>query len=119
MALVEDLVSAAGVILAAEEVVVAHFIERRGGGVGGNVTTHTYPRALGAVHRNRCVPTNPSAVATFDLFITGECRLVLRGDGVEVIGRGDHGNAQVQFLRALEQAQHDLSAALVAGLRYD
>ena len=119
MALIEDLVSATGVVLAAEEVVVAHFIECRRGRVGRDVATDTDARPLSAVHGDCRVPANPGTVATLNLFITGELGFVLRGDGVEVIGGRDHRHAQVQLLRALEQAQHDLSATLVAGLRYD
>ena len=119
VALVEDLVSATGVILAPEEVVVAHFIECRRGRVGRDVATHTDARSLGAVHRNGGVPANPGAVATLNLFVAGELGFIFGSDGVEVIGGGDHRHAQVQLLRALEQAQHDFSATLVAGLRYD
>ena len=54
------------------------------------------------------------AVAALDLLVAGEVGLVLGRDRVDVVGRRDHRHAQVQILRALEQAEHDLAAAAVA-----
>ena len=50
VALEEDLVAAAGVVLAAEEVVEAHLVQRGRAGVGGDVPADADVRALGAVH---------------------------------------------------------------------
>jgi hypothetical protein len=43
VALEEDLVAAARVVLAAEEVVETDLVERRGGGVGGDVAADAAP----------------------------------------------------------------------------
>ena len=114
MALNEDLVSSTGVVLAAEEVVEAHFVERGGRGIGRDVTTDTDPGALCAVNHDGGVPTNPSAVTAFDFFVTGEGRLVLGGNRVEVVRGGNHGHTEVQFLRAAQQAEHNLAPAAMA-----
>ena len=114
----EDLVAAGGVVGAAEEVVEADLVERRRRGVGGDVAADADAGALRAVHRDGGVPADPGAVAALDLLVAGEVGLVLGRDRVDVVGRRNHRHAQVQILRALQQAEHDLAAAAVA-LRRD
>ena len=58
VALEEDLVAAAGVVLAAEEVVEAHLVQGRGAGVGGDVPADADVRPLGPVHHDRGVPAH-------------------------------------------------------------
>ena len=113
VALDEDLVAAAGVVLAAEEVVEADLVEGGRRRVRRDVAADRDARALRAVHEHGRVPADPRAVAALDLLVTGELGLVLGRDRVEVVGRGDHRHAEVQLLRALQQAEHDLAAALV------
>ena len=105
VALVEDLVAAAGVVLAAEEVVVADLVQRRRAGVGRDVAADADAGALCAVHHDRGVPAQPGAVAAFDLFVAGEVRLVLGRDRVDVVGGRNHRHAELQLLGALEQAR--------------
>ena len=62
------------------------------------MATDTNAGALCAVHEHCSVPANPGTVATFGFFVAGECGLVLWSDGVEVVGCGNHGHTQVQFL---------------------
>lgn len=112
VALVEDLVAARGVLGAAEEVVVPDLVQRRARRVGGDVTADGDVRPLGAVHGDRGVPADPRAVAALDLLVTREGRLVLGGDRVEVVRRRHHRHAEVQLLRALEEAEHDLAPSL-------
>ena len=50
MALEEDLVAAAGVVLATEEVVEAHLVQGGGGGVAGDVPADPQAGTLRAVH---------------------------------------------------------------------
>ena len=114
MTLVEDLVGAPRVVVPVEEVVVAHLVERGGGGVGRDVPADGDPWTLGAVHRDGRVPAQPGPVATLDLFVARELRLVLGRDRVDVVGRRDHGDAELQLLGALEEAQHDLPGAFAA-----
>ena len=59
VALVEDLVAAAGVVLAAEEVVVADLVEGGGRSVGGDVAADADAGALGAVNDDGGVPAHP------------------------------------------------------------
>src|SRR6185312_8373153 len=110
--LVEHLVAAARVILAAEEVVAADLVQGGRAGVGGDVAADSDTRALGAVHHDRGIPAQPGAVATLDLFVAGEIGFVFGGDGVDVVGGRNHRNTELQILRALQQAEHDLAAAL-------
>ena len=114
----EDLVSAAGVVETLEEVVETHLVEGRRRRVGRDVTADADAGALCAVHRDGRVPADPRAVATLDLFVARELGLVLRSDRVDVVRGRDHRHAQVQLLRALEQAEHDLAATAMA-LRVD
>ena len=88
VALDEDLVAAARVVLAAEEVVEADLVERRRRGVGRDVAADADAGALRAVHHDRGVPADVRAVAALDLLVAGEPRLELGRDGVDVVGRG-------------------------------
>ena len=72
---------------------------------------------LSAVHGDRGVPAQPGAVPALDLLIAGELRLVLRENRVDVVGRRNHRHAELQFLGALEKAQHDVACALAAMCR--
>ncbi len=114
VALEEDLVAAAGSALAAEEVVVADLVEGRRRRVRRDVAADRDAGALGAVHHDRGVPAQPLAVAALDVFVTGKSGLVLGRDRVDVIGRRDHRHVDVQFMRTLQEAQHDLACSLVA-----
>src|SRR5699024_3291585 len=110
----EDLVAAAGVVLAAEEVVEADFVECRGGGVGGDVPTDADLGTLCPVHHHRGVPPDIGAVATFDFLVAGEPRLVLRGDGVDIVGGRQGQNADIAFTCAFEQAQDQVAGTLLS-----
>ena len=114
VALDEDLVAAARVVLAAEEVVEADLVECGARRVGRDVAADRDAGALRAVHEDGRVPADPGAVAALDLLIAGELRLVLGRDGVDVVRGRDHRHTEVQFFGALEQAQHDVASALVA-----
>src|SRR5699024_12191847 len=76
----EDVVAASRVVLATEEVVVAHFVQRRRPGIGGDVSADPDARALRAVHHDRRVPPDPPPVGPPDGLVTGELRLELGGD---------------------------------------
>ena len=90
MALIEDLVSAAGVIGAAEKVVVPNLIQRGARRIRTDVTSHANAGGLSSVDHDRGIPTNPRAVLAFEFLVTGERRLVFGRDRVEVVGRGNH-----------------------------
>ena len=78
------------------------------------MATDADPGPLCPVHGDRGVPPDPGTVATLDLLVTGEFGFVLRGYRVDVVGRGHHRHAEVEILRVLEQAQHDLATTGMA-----
>nr|BFE81828.1 hypothetical protein GCM10020093_044290 [Planobispora longispora] len=78
VALEEDLVAGLAVVLAAEEVVEAHLVERRGGGVGGDVPADVGAR-VGPGHHDRGVPPDVGADPPLDVLVAGEPGLALRG----------------------------------------
>ena len=116
MALVEDVVAAAGVILAAEEVVEPDLVESCGRSVGRNVAADSNALALCTLDLHGGVPTDPPAVATFDFFVTGEPRFVFSADGVDVVGGSQAGNADSLLAGALDEVEHDVACAGGAGL---
>ena len=108
MALDEHLVAAAGVGLAAEEVVEPDLVERGRRGIGRNMAAHTDSRPLRAVHHDRGVPPDPGAVAPLDVLVTGKPRLQLGRNRVDVVGRRERRNRDPLFARTLQQAQHQV-----------
>src|SRR5665647_3103123 len=92
VALDVDLVAAAFVVTASEEVVEADLVERGSGGIGGDVPAHADAWPLCAVDHDRGVPADEGAVPTLDLLVAGEPRLGLRGDGVDVGRSGQRGD---------------------------
>ncbi len=111
VALDEDLVAAAGVALAAEEVVEADLVERGRRRVGGDVTADADAGPLRAVHHDRRVPADPGAVAALDVLVAGEPRLHLGRDGVDVVRRRQRGDRDTLLACAFEQAQHQIAGA--------
>ena len=88
MALDVDVVAGLTIVLAVEEVVVAHLVQRGGAGEGRQVTTDAIGVLVGAGHHHRGVPADEGADAAFDVIVAGEPRLALARDGVHV-RRGD------------------------------
>src|SRR5690606_38121039 len=86
--------------------------EGSGRRVRRDVAAHTDAGALSAMHRHGRVPADPSAVATLEVLVTGEGCFILRRDRVDVIRRGNHRDAETAFLRAMQEAQHDLASTL-------
>ena len=116
MALEEDLVTATGVILAAEEVVEAHFVQRGGAGIGGNMATYTNSGTLGAVHHDGGVPANPTTVALFYFLITGELWLHGGGDGVDEVGGRQRRQRHAACGGTFDHAQHQEAGAVGIGI---
>ena len=106
VALDVDLVAAAVVVLAAEEVVEADLVQRGRRGVGRDVATDADARPLRAVHRHRRVPPDEAAVGPLGLLVAGEPRLPVGGDGVDVVGAGER--------RARRRGAHGPAAACAA-----
>ena len=114
MALEEDVVAAAGVVLAAEEVVEADLVERGRGGVGGDVPAHADAGALGARDHDGGVPAQPAAVGALGVLIAGEVGLVLDRDGVDVGGGGLSRKADVLLTGLGQHRQQDVAGARAA-----
>ncbi len=107
----EDLVAAAGVVRAAEEVVHPDFVERGRRGIGGDVPTDADAGALCPVHHDRGVPADPAPVLPLHVLIPGEPWLALRRDGVDVVGRRERGDPHLLAAGLRQQLQHDVARA--------
>ena len=116
MALEEDLVAAVALVLAAEEVVEAHVVERGGGGEGGDVAADADARALRAGDHHRRVPAGRVEDLALDLLVAGEERLVLGGDGVDVVRAAHLGHGHALLAGALDQPEHQVAGPLTAAL---
>ena len=107
MALDEDVVTAAGMILATEEVVEAHLIQAGGTLVGRDVTADFKPLAVGLAHHDRRVPSDKSTNPAFDVLVTREPGLGFRWNRVEVIAASQRRQAYLAGSRLLKQFEHD------------
>ncbi len=86
MSLEEDLVATALGVVAAEEVIEPHLVQRRRGRVGGDVSTYADPRTLGTMHHDRRIPPDVGADPPFDPLVTRKRRFQFRRDRVDVVG---------------------------------
>ena len=93
-----DDVGLAVLALAAEEVIEPHFVQRGGGGVGGDVSANPVRQAVRAHHHGHRVPADQALDPAFDLLAPGQRRLVLRAQGVDV--GGDRRERQSETRRA-------------------
>ncbi len=114
VALEVDLVAAAGVVLAAEEVVHAHLVERRGGRIRRDVAADADAGPLRAVHHDRGVPADVAAHLALDVLVTGEPRLALRRDRVDVVGRRQRRHPDLLLARPLDELEHDVARSRAA-----
>ena len=106
----EHLVAGLPVVLAAEEVVEAHLVERGRGRVGGDVPADARAaRAVRPRHHDRGVPPDVGADAPLDVLVAGEPRLPLRPDRVDVVRRAEAGDPDLLLARALKEAQHQVA----------
>ena len=117
VALEEDLVAGLAVVLAAEEVVEAHLVERRGRGVGGDVAADV-GAGVGPGHHDGRVPARVGADAALDVLVAGEPGFALRRDGVDVVGAAQAGHADLVLAGPLQQPKHQVTGAR-ATLRLD
>lgn len=108
-------VSNASVVLALEEVVEAHLVKGGRGGVAGEVPSDPLGNSVRASDHDGGIPANEGAYPPLDVLVTGEPRLVLGIDGVD-IGRGDRGReADLPLPSRLEQlGQHECCPLLAA-----
>ena len=95
VALEVDLVAAAGVVLAAEEVVEADLVQRRGRGVGGDVAADADAGRCARCTMIAAFQRHVRADPALDLLVAGEPRLVLGRDRVDVVGAAQARHADV------------------------
>ena len=117
--LVEDLVAAAALVLALEEVVEADLVQGRRRGVRGEVTADAGELVVGAQDHRHRVPADQPPDAALHLLVAGERRFLLRADGVDVAGLGQRRQADLELARPLEQLVDDESGACLAFLGDD
>ncbi len=111
VALEVDVVAAAGVVLAAEEVVEADLVEAGRRLVGGDVAADLEALAVGPRHHDGGVPADEGADPSLDVLVTGEPGLALRRDRVDVVGAAQRRHADVVLAGPLEQLEHDVAGA--------
>ena len=116
MALEKDLVAARRIILALEEVVQAHLIERGSTRVGRDVATYANSWALCTVHHDGRIPADPAAVALFQFLVTRKLWLHGGWDGVDEVRGRQRRQFNALSGSALEQAQHQVACALRIGV---
>ncbi len=116
VALVEDLVAAAGVVLAAEEVVEADLVEARRRCVGRDVPADADVGPLGPVDHDRRVPPVVGADPPLDVLVAGEPRLRLGRDRVDVVGAAQARDTDLVLAGPLEQAQHQEAGPVAPGV---
>jgi hypothetical protein len=109
-----DLVAAAGVVLAAEEVVEADLVEAGCRLVGRDVSTDAQTRSVGARHHDGGVPTDVGPDASLDRLVAGEPWLALGRDRVDEVGAAQSGDADVLLAGALQQLEHDVARTAAA-----
>lgn len=105
---------ATGVVTAAEEVVLAHFVEVSHTCEGGDVTANADALLLGTLNHDCCVPTNPCAVLALEFLITGVLGLLVDGDGVDVVGLDQSRDLNTLCASLLEQCAKDVLCTLGA-----
>ena len=117
VALEEDVVAAAGVVLAAEEVVEAHLIQGGGRRVGGDMATDSDAGALRPGHHDGGVPAQPAPIGPLGVLVAGEVWFVGDVDGVDVRRRHLGGHRDVLLPGLGQHAQQDVARTLGALVR--
>src|SRR5690606_35254997 len=110
----EDLVAAVALVLAAEEVVEAHVVQRRRGREGGDVPAHPDPGPLRARDHHRRVPAGGVEDLALDLLVAREERLRAGGDGVHVVRAAHLGHGHALLTGPLDQPEHQVAGPLPA-----
>jgi hypothetical protein len=112
VALDVDLVATTLVLWATEEVVETDLVQRCTRRVGGNVATYTDARALSPVHHDRRIPANVRPNTAFYPLVSGEPRLSLGWDRVDVVGGSKRRDADVPLAGPLQEAEHEIPSAI-------
>ncbi len=99
------------VILAAEEMVEADLVEAGRRGVGGDVPADPEARPVGPRHHDGGVPANVGADPPLGVLVTGEPRLPLGRDGVDVVRAAQARHADLLLPGPFQQPEHDVPGA--------
>ena len=114
MSLKIDLVAISVVVLAAEEVVEAHFVQRRGRGVRRDVAADAVRCAVRADDHGHGIPADQTLDATLDFLAAREGGLIFGADGVDVGRHGGERQAGACHPRMVaEPLEQPLDAAAV------
>ncbi len=103
VALDVHVVAGQAVVLAAEEVVEADFVERRRAGEGGEVTADPVGLLVGPDDHHRGVPADVGADAALDVLVAREEGLLLGGDRVHIRRRHRRRVPDLQLVGTLQQ----------------
>ena len=107
MALDEDMVAAARMILAAEEVVEADLVQAGRTLVGRDVAADLKALAVGLADHDRRIPPDEGTNPSLDVLVAWEPRLGLRRNRVDVIAAPQRRQAYLARPRSLKQLEHD------------
>ena len=119
VALEVDVVADEAVVLAPEEVVEAHLVQRRRRREGRQVAADPVGGLVGPDDHGCRVPADEAADAPLDFFVAGEEGLLGGGDGVDVGREGGRRHSHPLLVGALEELGHDVAGPLPATGRDD
>ena len=108
-----------GIGARAEEMIEADFVERGGGGVGGDVAADIVFEAIGADDHGEGVPANEGLDAALELLIAGEEGFEARGNGVGVRRVGGKRKINAADSGVCAEALHDFAGHIGAAGEQD
>ncbi len=109
VALDEHLVARLAVVLAAEEVVEADFVEAGRGCVSRDVPAHPEARPVGPRDHDGRVPPDIGPDPALHVLVAGEPRLALGRDGVDEVGAAQARHADLLGAGLLQEPQHEVA----------
>ena len=115
----EDLVATARVVLALEEVVEAHLVQARRGGVRREVPADAREAAVRPEDHRHRVPADQAPDPALQLLVAREVGLLLRADRVDVPGLREARQADVTLACPLQQLVHQEAGAVLPLLVQD
>ena len=105
--LVVDPVARVAVVLAAEEVVEAHLVERRRRRVRREMAADAVTSLVGSRDHDRRIPADDPADAPLHLLVAGEPRFLIRRDRVDVRRRHQRRHRDLEATGTLEELADD------------
>ena len=83
------------------------------------MSAHTDAGALSAVHHDGRVPAKEATDAALEIFVAGELRLLVGGDGVDVIRTDERRDADLALACTFEQFQHHVPGPVAPAVLND